>query len=510
MPVSQVTLPVSHLPQATSFILTALQPLGYRFLCQRDDQVGFGVDEPDFFLCQERPGVQAGTTDIAFDAPSRAAVDAFYVAALRAGGVSRKPPTLREASSASGHNQKRYAAAIYDIDGNSIEVECKSPEEEFSSRRALMPQGEAAATAITVPKAGGSVLSWQKNVAKSLSDRGSVISASQGPLKVEKTRSVVSAARPMSTEQRSKSSSSGDLFSAKALVGTLLGAAGGAAVAYAMMRAENEDEAEKERLALQAPPTHQIQMVDREVEARRSEVGQTKSQVAPPVSTVPDMGAALGTLISTFVPPSSAPRLMLEAAPSRSGSQAGGGTQVGGNSQVCGNTAVGRNSATSRSAPQPPRPHAQSVISTSSAAITAKEIPLPKSSGTSVVTARDVPLPLSSRSSSAPSVLTITPSESVSNAGSSRRSKAGSGRSTSGSSKHTSVVEKEHRSQAGGSTTSAKTARPPSSRKESSSGVSSAKILSLRTGSGSSTPVAAPKSVASYAPSPLGRGSATG
>ena len=58
MPLVNVSLPVSRLPQSTSFFLSALQPLGYQYLGQRGDQqqIGFGVDDPDFFLYQERPG----------------------------------------------------------------------------------------------------------------------------------------------------------------------------------------------------------------------------------------------------------------------------------------------------------------------------------------------------------------------------------------------------------------------------------------------------------------------
>ena len=58
MPLVNVSLPVSQLPQSTSFFLSALQPLGYQYLGQRGDQqqIGFGVEEPDFFLYQERPG----------------------------------------------------------------------------------------------------------------------------------------------------------------------------------------------------------------------------------------------------------------------------------------------------------------------------------------------------------------------------------------------------------------------------------------------------------------------
>jgi hypothetical protein len=56
MPVSHIGLTVSHLPTSSSFFLSALQPLGYRYIGQQGHQVGFGIREADFFLCQETPG----------------------------------------------------------------------------------------------------------------------------------------------------------------------------------------------------------------------------------------------------------------------------------------------------------------------------------------------------------------------------------------------------------------------------------------------------------------------
>ena len=50
MPVSHIGLNVENLPASTSFFLSALQPLGYRYIGTRDDQIGFGVKEADFFL----------------------------------------------------------------------------------------------------------------------------------------------------------------------------------------------------------------------------------------------------------------------------------------------------------------------------------------------------------------------------------------------------------------------------------------------------------------------------
>ena len=56
MPVSHIGLTVSHLPTSCSFFLAALQPLGYRFIGQQGSQIGLGISDADFFICQETPG----------------------------------------------------------------------------------------------------------------------------------------------------------------------------------------------------------------------------------------------------------------------------------------------------------------------------------------------------------------------------------------------------------------------------------------------------------------------
>lgn len=52
MPVSHLGLTVSHLPSAASFYLSALQPLGYRFIGSQGDSIGLGIKDADFFITQ--------------------------------------------------------------------------------------------------------------------------------------------------------------------------------------------------------------------------------------------------------------------------------------------------------------------------------------------------------------------------------------------------------------------------------------------------------------------------
>lgn len=61
MPVSHLALIVSNLSTATSFYLKTLQPLGYNYCGRRDDAIGFGIDEAEFFLCEAKNGYVRST-----------------------------------------------------------------------------------------------------------------------------------------------------------------------------------------------------------------------------------------------------------------------------------------------------------------------------------------------------------------------------------------------------------------------------------------------------------------
>lgn len=59
MPVSHLTLTVSHLPTSTSFFLSCLQPLGYQFIGRHEDYIGFGQKQgtpADFWITEQKPG----------------------------------------------------------------------------------------------------------------------------------------------------------------------------------------------------------------------------------------------------------------------------------------------------------------------------------------------------------------------------------------------------------------------------------------------------------------------
>ena len=82
------------------------------------DGIGYGVEYPIFWIDRFHPhGVKQHT---AFAAKSRAEVDAFYTAAMKAGGIDNGPPGLRDISR--GYPPGYYAAFVIDPDGNNVEA----------------------------------------------------------------------------------------------------------------------------------------------------------------------------------------------------------------------------------------------------------------------------------------------------------------------------------------------------------------------------------------------------
>lgn len=60
-----------------------------------------------------------GLLHVALTAKSRAHVDAFHAAAIRAGGIDNGPPGLRR-----DYHSDYYAAFVFDPDGHNIEAVC--------------------------------------------------------------------------------------------------------------------------------------------------------------------------------------------------------------------------------------------------------------------------------------------------------------------------------------------------------------------------------------------------
>jgi catechol 2,3-dioxygenase-like lactoylglutathione lyase family enzyme len=122
--IDHVGFPVSDYEKSKAFYAAALAPLGYVLVMEvgqaenDDPAAGFGRDgKPDFWIGGE--GGLNGVLHVAIVAGDRATVDAFYRAAIAAGGVDNGPPGLRP-----HYHSNYYAAFVRDPDGHNVEAVC--------------------------------------------------------------------------------------------------------------------------------------------------------------------------------------------------------------------------------------------------------------------------------------------------------------------------------------------------------------------------------------------------
>ena len=107
------------------FYLSTLGAIGYELMNEipasvtgHTDVAGCGeAGKPDFWISKGSPNKPP--THIAFRVTSRALVDAFYHAAIKAGGQDNGPPGLRP-----HYHPDYYGAFVLDPDGHNIEAVC--------------------------------------------------------------------------------------------------------------------------------------------------------------------------------------------------------------------------------------------------------------------------------------------------------------------------------------------------------------------------------------------------
>ena len=115
---------VSDFAKAKAFYLAALAPLGYQLVMELpaslvpQGAMGIGVPpKPDFWVGGGTPN--SPRVHVAFRAENRGQVDAFYKAALAAGGRDNGPPGIR-----AHYHPNYYGAFVLDPDGHNIEAVC--------------------------------------------------------------------------------------------------------------------------------------------------------------------------------------------------------------------------------------------------------------------------------------------------------------------------------------------------------------------------------------------------
>lgn len=126
--IDHMGLSVADLGEALRFYEPALAPLGISIMMRvtreqtgGHEAVGFGRDgKPSFWLAET--GRTSPPLHFAFVVDDRAAVYAFYKAALAAGGKDNGAPGIR-----AHYHPNYYGAFVRDPDGHNVEAVCHKP-----------------------------------------------------------------------------------------------------------------------------------------------------------------------------------------------------------------------------------------------------------------------------------------------------------------------------------------------------------------------------------------------
>ncbi|HEY9219856.1 MAG TPA: VOC family protein [Phenylobacterium sp.] len=123
--IDHLGITVVDVAASRAFYVQALEPLGVKVMMEFDTPggpvIGMGTpDRPFFWLSR---GAAPQHTHLALQAQNRAAVDAFYAAAMAAGAKDNGGPGLRP-----DYHPNYYGAFVIDLNGINLEAVCHTPE----------------------------------------------------------------------------------------------------------------------------------------------------------------------------------------------------------------------------------------------------------------------------------------------------------------------------------------------------------------------------------------------
>ena len=126
--IDHLGIAVPDFAASMKFYLEALAPLGIGVVMNvpkeesgaPNDFTGFGAEGKPFFWIGQ--GVAPQGMHLCFTAQSRAAVDAFYKAALANGARDNGPPGIR-----AHYHPDYYGAFVIDLNGVNLEAVCHKP-----------------------------------------------------------------------------------------------------------------------------------------------------------------------------------------------------------------------------------------------------------------------------------------------------------------------------------------------------------------------------------------------
>jgi catechol 2,3-dioxygenase-like lactoylglutathione lyase family enzyme len=119
-----LSIQCADVPTSAAFYDAVLQTIGGERIMDFGEVIGYGVPPmPDFWLGPRTTGEGFRESHIAFTAPDRAAVLAFFETAKAAGAeVLHEPRVWPE------YHPNYFGAFVRDPDGHNVEAVCHSPE----------------------------------------------------------------------------------------------------------------------------------------------------------------------------------------------------------------------------------------------------------------------------------------------------------------------------------------------------------------------------------------------
>jgi len=121
--IDHVSIQCKDMAASSTFYDAVLAPLGGERVMDFGDVIGYGLPPtPDFWIGRQTTGKGFRESHLAFSAPTRDAVRAFFDAAVGVGA-----PVLHEPRVWPEYHADYYGAFVRDPDGNNVEAVCHLP-----------------------------------------------------------------------------------------------------------------------------------------------------------------------------------------------------------------------------------------------------------------------------------------------------------------------------------------------------------------------------------------------
>jgi catechol 2,3-dioxygenase-like lactoylglutathione lyase family enzyme len=122
--IDHISIQCTDVAASATFYDAVLATVGGERVMDFGEVIGFGTPPmPDFWIGPRATGDGFRESHIAFSAPDRAAVDAFFDAAVAVGAEVLHEPRVWEE-----YHPNYYGVFVRDPDGNNVEAVCHGPE----------------------------------------------------------------------------------------------------------------------------------------------------------------------------------------------------------------------------------------------------------------------------------------------------------------------------------------------------------------------------------------------